>query len=185
MSFGSHVETLREKVKNWDFKELKKLFQDKTEEVKDNFTFSVKSNSDNHNYLKELHRTKENITTEIEFMQTKYDKTNCKCNFIKTNTFNSARKVFEAEQLISKLDILQTELTDEKNKLDEEIRILASPTRDSVFSEFMRGMGIDLITNKDGSISARVINKEKQDVHYVDINNDLMCEIGQQIWKLV
>lgn len=185
MSFEFLVEKIKTYTKEWNLSRLKALFNDKSMEINESHNLLIQNNSNNKNEIQTLRKNKEKVEAEIDMLQSQSAKKNQKFSAVRSNTFSVAKKVIDLEQEVSHAEIMLNEKQKEKHDLEKEVSDLASPTWDSLYNSFMKGLGVDFLEKEDGKIFARIKNREKQDVYMVEVNDDNLEEVREQIWSLL
>ena len=172
---------LKELIKKFDNSSIKEALQKVSEQSKTllaNHNSSKESIADNINLLA---RKNKQIEAEVQRLQMSQSKNNEFYNKKNNERFKMAKKVIEYEEKNEDLENQISKLESLINSKEEEIRKISCPTSDELYHEIIKGFGVEFV-KKQGKTYAKIKNKEKNDIFYIEANECNANDTCNKIW---
>lgn len=132
--------------------------------------------------IRMLERKNTQIDGEIQRVSMLQGKINGLYSKIHGERLRLSKQLIDLESKNDNLEAEIERIEDRIAEADTEIKSLNSPSCEAIYYEIIRGFGVDFIKNGNNTV-ARIKNKERSDVFYVNIDGRPVDDVCDEIWR--
>ncbi|KAI5168390.1 hypothetical protein PAEPH01_0087 [Pancytospora epiphaga] len=132
--------------------------------------------------IRMLERKNTQIDGEVQRLTMLQGKNNALYSKMHGDRLRISKQLIDLESRNDNLEAEIEKIEEDILSIDSEMKSLNAPSSEEIYYEIVRGFGLDFIKN-GGTTVARIKNKERSDVFYVNVDGRPIEEVCTELWE--